>query len=264
MNRYKLLLCLWAFFCFSCSTMKIGEHYLPPVVVAHRGGVSLAPENSLLAIERAMALGVDAVEVDVRLSADGVPVVIHDATVNRTTNGKGRVCNFTHFQLASLNLLDSAGCVTELNIPTLADVLYFVNGRCCVLVDAKEDSREIARAVTEVICSCGAQEWVAVQSFSDSVLMHFKELGVCFPLEKLFLFKFPLLPYIFDSSVRRFSMKKYSHISSFNIKYEFLTEGLVDKIHEAGKCVKAWTLGDGVSFFTLPVDGVITDFPQLW
>src|SRR5215213_901611 len=74
-----------------------------PLIVGHRGAMGYAPENTLASFERAVALGVDAVECDVHLSADGVPVVIHDHTLDRTTDGHGLVADHTLAQLKALD-----------------------------------------------------------------------------------------------------------------------------------------------------------------
>ena len=235
-----------------------------PLVIAHRGGVSLGPENSLSAIERSILLGVDAVEVDVRLSADGFVVLMHDRTVNRTTNGRGCVGNLSLEQLKGLSLLDAGG-VTGETVPTLAEVLELVGGRCRVLVDVKGcNGRAIERAVADVVARCNACGWVAVQSFSDEVLGRFASLGVEFPLEKLFVFKLPFIPYIFDGGLRRLSFEKYCHVSSFNVHKGFVNSGLVERFHKAGRDVKVWTLREGDSLGATGVDGVITDCPGEW
>ena len=78
----------------------------PPLIVAHRGASGLAPENTLAAFRLAIELGAPAVECDVHLSADGIPVVIHDAQLDRTTNGKGPVAEQP---FAALQTLDAGG-----------------------------------------------------------------------------------------------------------------------------------------------------------
>jgi glycerophosphoryl diester phosphodiesterase len=93
------------------------------VVVAHRGGALLWPENSLLAFQEALALGVDALEFDLHLTADGEVVVIHDATLDRTTTGHGAVRDTTLTALATVHLRTRDGRVTEQLVPTLAQVL---------------------------------------------------------------------------------------------------------------------------------------------
>jgi glycerophosphoryl diester phosphodiesterase len=92
-------------------------------VAAHRGGAALWPENSLAAFRGAIALGVDALEFDVHLTADGEPVVIHDPTLDRTTTGRGAVSDATLAQVRALRLRGRDGAVTTERVPTLAEVL---------------------------------------------------------------------------------------------------------------------------------------------
>ena len=92
------------------------------LIAAHRGGARLWPENSLTAFRNAIALGVDLVELDVRLSADGQVVVIHDATLDRTTTGSGPVDARPASALASVHLKGPHGEIAE-GVPTLAQVL---------------------------------------------------------------------------------------------------------------------------------------------
>jgi glycerophosphoryl diester phosphodiesterase len=107
-----------------------------PVIVAHRGASSTYPENTLPAFEAAIALGAPVIELDVRLSADGVPVVMHDADVARTTDGVGLVHELTSGQLAALN----AGTAEEPTpVPRLADVLVLASGRVGVAIEIKNN-----------------------------------------------------------------------------------------------------------------------------
>ena len=235
-----------------------------PSVVAHRGGASLGPENTLLCIERAIEVGVDAVEVDVRLTADGHAVLMHDADVERTTNGKGPVASMTLDEVLALRIVDE-GVITDERVPLLSEALSLVAGRCGVLIEVKDDdARGVEAVVTSVVRECGAEKWVAVQSFSDSVLERFYSLGVSFPLEKLFIFKVPFLPYIYDGSFRKFSFEKYNYINSFNIHKWFARKRLVGRIRSTGKAVKIWTLDRGDKVLPVNVNGLITDCPQLW
>jgi glycerophosphoryl diester phosphodiesterase len=103
-------------------------------VYAHRGASIEFPENTLAAFRRALELGVEGIELDVRLSADGVPMVIHDTTVGRTTNGTGTVAEMT---LAELQALDAG---TGERIPTLAEVLDLVGNRVHVDIEIKADT----------------------------------------------------------------------------------------------------------------------------
>lgn len=97
-----------------------------PRIAAHRGGAALWPENSLAAFAGALALGVDLLELDVHLSADGEVVVIHDATLERTTEGTGAVGEWEAGALRRLRLRRAGGALTDERVPTLDDVLALV------------------------------------------------------------------------------------------------------------------------------------------
>jgi glycerophosphoryl diester phosphodiesterase len=106
-----------------------------PIVVGHRGSAATHPENTLPSFQAAIDAGADAVELDVRVSADGVAVVMHDASVGRTTNGSGLV---HELMLAELKRLDASGERGEaLEVPTLADVLELASGRVAVNLEIK-------------------------------------------------------------------------------------------------------------------------------
>ena len=94
------------------------------LLIAHRGWSTRFPENSLPAFAAAVAAGADELEFDVRVSADGVPFVIHDSTIDRTTDGTGKVADLTATELKRVNLKDENGKVIPgLSIPTLQEVL---------------------------------------------------------------------------------------------------------------------------------------------
>ena len=95
-------------------------------IAAHRGGAQLWPENSLRAFRESLALGVDLLELDVHLTADGEVVVIHDATLDRTTDGRGAVGERTAAELAAVRLRDPAGAPSDERLPTLDEVLAVV------------------------------------------------------------------------------------------------------------------------------------------
>jgi glycerophosphoryl diester phosphodiesterase len=105
-----------------------------PLVVAHRGASSTHPENTLRAFEAALALGAPVVELDVRLTADGRAVVMHDPDVSRTTNSRGLVHELT---LDEVRRLDAGGGRGRAGVPTLAEVLELVSGRAGVVIEIK-------------------------------------------------------------------------------------------------------------------------------
>ena len=102
-----------------------------PVIVAHRGASSTRPENTLASFEEAIALGAQVLELDVRLSRDGVPVVMHDAVVDRTTDGTGFVHELTADQITSLN------AAPDSTVPTFAEVLEATSERAALAVEIK-------------------------------------------------------------------------------------------------------------------------------
>lgn len=128
-----------------------------PLVFAHRGGAALAPENTMRAFANGLALGADGIELDVRLSRDGVVVVHHDATVDRTTAGSGAVAGMTAAELA------------RLEVPALEDVLARF-GDTRMIVELKVDSPEMASAVVAAVRRAGALERVCLGSFGLRVL----------------------------------------------------------------------------------------------
>ena len=265
-----IALCAVALLLASCSkglwNSKAGVERTGVSVVAHRAAAGLAPENSLAAVDKALAAGVDAIEVDVHLTADGELVVCHDNTIERTTNGKGRIADMTLEEIRAYRIVDADGAVTDEVVPTLGDVLWRINGGCRVLVEAKrtKDAERMAKALINEIALYQAAEWVAVQSFDTDVLAHIHRLGHPFALEKLFYFKVPLLPFAYDGSLARFNCSKYDYISSFNFYYKYISPRLVKKIHSCGKSIKVWTLDAPKESPMLPVDGVITNRSDLW
>lgn len=97
-----------------------------PKLIAHRGWSSLFPENTVPAFTAATAAGAHEVELDVRVTADGVPVVIHDRTVNRTTDGTGAVDSLTYAQMARFSVTDNYQMYPRLSVPKLDDVLKVI------------------------------------------------------------------------------------------------------------------------------------------
>jgi glycerophosphoryl diester phosphodiesterase len=139
-------------------------------VFAHRGGSALAPENTVAAFDRGLALGADGLELDVRLSRDGVVVVHHDARLDRTTDLAGPVAGRTADELARADAAHwfdrGAGWPLRghrIGVPRLDDVLarYDVP----VIVELKENDPALARAAVEVVRAAGALDRVCFGSF---------------------------------------------------------------------------------------------------
>jgi glycerophosphoryl diester phosphodiesterase len=138
-------------------------------IIAHRGASADYPENTMLAFEQALAVGADALEFDVRLSSDGIPVVIHDSTVDRTTKGKGAVKDLTAGDLARLD----AGAGQS--ISSVADVLEAF-ADVPLIIEVKEVP--VALPLAGVIRSHGASRRVLVGSFQHAALRCFDNIEI--------------------------------------------------------------------------------------
>ncbi len=142
-----------------------------PLVFAHRGGGGLAPENTLAAFDQAAALGVDGLELDVRLSRDGVVVVHHDVTLERTTDARGPVDTLTADQLRRVDAGYHFGAPGSwpfrgcgIGVPTLASVLERYRG-LRVIIELKLNSAALARAAVDVVRVARADDRVCLGSF---------------------------------------------------------------------------------------------------
>ena len=105
------------------------------LVVAHRGDWRYAPENSIAAIEHSIAIGVDVVEVDLQLTRDSVLILMHDGSLNRTTTGKGKICEWPLDSIKTLKLKSGCGIKTKETVPTLEEALLAAKGKVLINLD---------------------------------------------------------------------------------------------------------------------------------
>jgi glycerophosphoryl diester phosphodiesterase len=159
---------------------------MPPLIIAHRGDSAHVPENTLASFAAALEVGADLMEFDVQLTKDGAVIVIHDATVNRTTDGRGRVHDMTLAQIRTL----SAGYPSRFGathrgerVPTLGEALALLKDRARVMVEIKSDSVTDdaesgieARVIAEVR-KAGMERDVALLSFSRRALLRCRKLA---------------------------------------------------------------------------------------
>ena len=156
---------------------KISSRLLPPVIIGHRGFRSNYPENTLTSFKAAMAAGADMIELDVHLTKDRQLAVIHDEKVDRTTNGKGRVCDFT---LDELKQLDAGKwfhpSFSGEPIPCLEEVLNLARDKIYVNIELKADPErpdvalELGSCVLEVVRKEKAKDFVVASSFQLELL----------------------------------------------------------------------------------------------
>ena len=142
---------------------------LAPLTISHRACQGHAPENTLAGIRAAIAFGVDAIEIDVQTSRDGVPVLVHDETVDRTTDGAGRVNDLA---LGQLKALDAGrgfdGRFASERIPTLAETLELTRRACLLVIEIKQ--RRIEQEVAAVVRRLGATAAAMIWSFHSEVV----------------------------------------------------------------------------------------------
>lgn len=173
-----------ALFCALFLSLAAGAPTAGPatLVAAHRGGAGLWPENSLLAFRQALALGVDALEFDLHLTADGEIVVLHDPTLDRTSTGTGAVRGLKLSELASVRLKSRDGAVTDERVPTLAQLLDLAASASVELlpeikVDANRQRYDgIEEKVLALVRSRGLLARTSIQAFQAETIRRLREL----------------------------------------------------------------------------------------
>jgi glycerophosphoryl diester phosphodiesterase len=241
----------------------------PPLVAAHRGGAALWPENSLTAFRGALALGVDALEFDLHLTADGVPVVIHDATLDRTTTGRGAVRATTLEALRRVRLLDRRGARTEDRVPTLAEVLDVARTAAAEILP--EIKLDVARArypgvearVLELLRARGMLARATIQSFDEATL---REVRALEPAARTMLL-------VSRVRVAAYAARPADAVRwalgvgdvELGVDYRVIDAELVAAARAAGLRLAAWTVNTDTDLLTmaaLGVDLVMTDHPD--
>ncbi len=136
----------------SLDSILYDFHHRPDriLVASHRASHPDLPENSLAAIRETIRSGIDIVELDIRETKDGVLVIMHDKTVDRTTNSTGLVAEKSFAELQQLRLVHN-GQVTQEKIPTLKEVLQLVKGKIMLDIDYKAEGRRAARSTAKLI-----------------------------------------------------------------------------------------------------------------
>ena len=224
-----------------------------PLVFAHRGGSKIGPENTLAAFDRGLSAGADGLELDVRLSRDGIVVVHHDVTLDRTTRAKGLLKARTAADLATLD------------VPRLSDVLarYPKTG---IIIELKEPRPELAGAVVNDVRQAGAIDRVCLGSFSLTALRAARAIA----------------PDVATSGarfeVRMALYRSWIHLSPGRVPYRAFqvpeTSGstrvvsprFVKLAHQADIAVQVWTVDEPADIRRLlewGVDGIISDRPDV-
>jgi len=233
-----------------------------PLVVAHRGASATFPENTLEAFDAAVETGAGAVEFDVRLSADGVPVVVHDPHVARISTGQGLVHELTAAELQALEMPRGG------RIPTLREVLDLLSGRCGINVEVKNIPGEPAfdsprEAVLEATLGelSGFDGPVLVSSFNWLSIERSRELRPDIPTGFL---TFPPV----DPRAALVYAREAGHPWVMPNVLPLLDAGepFVQEVHDAGMFVGTWVVDDAGAFarlLAMGVDAVATNDPSL-
>tara|TARA_R110002072_G_scaffold19756_3_gene72833 strand:+ start:1969 stop:2727 length:759 start_codon:yes stop_codon:yes gene_type:complete len=241
-----------------------------PLIIAHRGASGLAPENTLAAFTKAIEIGVDRIEMDLRQTIDGEVVVLHDKTINRTTNGWGSIRKISLKKAKRY----SAGSwfhhdFSSERIPTFREVLELVDGKTTLLLEIKDGSpyhHGIERNIIRLLNEYDAHDWCIVQSFNDRILNNFRALpDLHSDIQKLFSAFIPVAPFYGGSRFSYKRLRNYEFAQEVNISYKYVNPLVVRKVHEMKKKVNVWTVNQPenlVKYMKMGVDGIITDYPD--
>lgn len=219
----------------------------PFLLIGHRGAAGLEPENTLRSFQRAVELGVSAIELDV-YEREGTLIVIHDDTVDRTTNGKGAVASLS---LEALRALDAGGGE---RIPTLQEVFAAVPHEIGINVELKGPGT--AAALLRFMGQVTDERAVLVSSFHHDALREIRRHDAALPVAPLF----------HRVSRTMFTVAEELDAWSVNISRQLASRELIDQAHDQGYRVIVYTVNDPHEAERLKdwgVDGLFTDRPDL-
>ena len=239
------------------------NNFRPPWIIAHRGYRQKYPENTLAAFQGAVAAGVPMIELDVMLSRDRKPVVIHDSSLERTTNGSGAVSDYT---MEALKQLDAGSWFdaefADQRLPELSEVLDLANGRAYVNIEIKADAYEqhhppdaVEKQVVAMVRKKNLQDSVLLSSFEIDILVQIASMEDP-----------PAIALISRTPASKRIVEICSHLKVFSWHPDHLivTPHQVDMMHAAGLKVFPYnvdTFEDYTKVIDMKVEGVITDDP---
>lgn len=234
-----------------------------PIIIAHRGASAFAPENTMAAFKKAYELDADGIEFDVKLSKDGEMVIIHDQTLDRTTNGHGKVIET---RLKDLRSLDAGSSFSDTfageKIPLLCEVLEEFSDFSTINIEITNYASigdGLANKICKLVKDMRMERQVIFSSFHPYNLLVVKNKLPGVPAALLALpGKSGRLP---RSNLLRWLSPYY-----INPYYQDVSAGYVDREHARSRKVNVWTVNDEADIrkvFEDGVDGIITDNPQL-
>ncbi|MGB0522118.1 MAG: glycerophosphodiester phosphodiesterase [Flammeovirgaceae bacterium] len=248
------------------STIKHGDFK----VIAHRGYSSKAPENTLAAFRLALNSKADMIELDVHLSKDDQVIVIHDATLARTTGTSGTVRSKTVAELKKLE----AGAWFDAKfkgepIPTLEEAIQLVNGESILLIEIKVDEHSnvypnLVKGILALIEQYDASTWCILQAFESEYLKEIQAAKASVPYYKLIVNTHAPIPTYIDSQFRWGVIDKSIPFQAINPYYKTLTPNQVKQWHDEGYEVHTYTVNERETMQQIAqmgVDGIITNYP---
>jgi glycerophosphoryl diester phosphodiesterase len=233
-----------------------------PLIFAHRGASKAAPENTLPAFEAAIRLGADGIELDVQYSSDGALVIFHNDTLEKTSDGAGRVTAHTLSELRALDAGSWFGpSFAGTHIPTLDEALDLMKGKLLVNVELKVlgtlRSGMGADAV-RAIRAHGMADQVVISSFNPFALRQAKGAG---PEIECAL----LLAHDLPSWMRWGFTRRYSRADGLHPDFDMVDQTYMARARQLGKPVRVWTVDEEAAMrhlIALDVDAIITNVPD--
>jgi glycerophosphoryl diester phosphodiesterase len=218
-------------------------------VIAHRGASAYAAEHTLAAYDLALLQGADVLELDVRSTADGALVVLHDPTLARTAADPRAVASLTSAELAAL---------PQQGRPLALGAVLARYGRAArYLIELKDPRAPMEVRVVEAVAAAGLRDRVVVQSFDELALRRVRHLDPGLPVAPL---------YEDAAAARRRLRAVAGWAAGVGVRWEGVDAGLLDVAHARGLAVRAWTVNaprEMARLVALGVDGLITDAPDV-
>jgi glycerophosphoryl diester phosphodiesterase len=226
------------------------------MAIAHRGASEYAPENTLVSFDLALRMGARHFELDVQETRDGQLAVIHDDTVDRTTNGKGKV---SEFSLSELQALDAGSCFGEefagARIPTLEEVCLRYRGKVHLHVEIKGKGTRVTGLVAELVRRLEMEKQVTITSFQRERLVEMRRLAPELPCGWLVV-------EVDDAVIERAQVLGLAQICP---KATAVRPELVVRLHSLGFVVRAWGVGTEEAMRKVVeagADGMTVNFPD--
>jgi glycerophosphoryl diester phosphodiesterase len=233
-----------------------------PLIIAHRGSSAHAPENTLAAFQLAAEQGADAIELDVDLTRDGHAIIMHDATINRTTDGSGAINALTLDEIRRVDAGAWKGATFKgERVPLLAEVFATVGQRVLINVEVKSTSLRsngVEAKVAALVREHNLFERVIISSFNPFALRRIKHVEPRLACGLLYL-PVPLIV-----AWQAWFAPLIPHLDARHPHHSQVDQSLVTKWHARGQRVNVWTVNDAVTLRAMVqagVDGIIGDDP---